>query len=184
MDYDPDTGHVNKQCTAQGLRDNSTWSRGQSWCIYGFTMSYRYSQLPLYLATAQRCADYWLSKTAFQGEPMDGVPLWDFAWPHSQGWTHNYRDSSAAAVAASALLELSMYGGASSSKYRAAAERLVTSLGSAYLGKFDVTEGVLVHAVGANPAWSPNNFNVSLVYGGYYAAEAAQRLSAGGSQQT
>lgn len=176
VDYNQSTGAVKYQCTAQGLTDSSTWSRGQSWCIYGFAMAYRYSGLQLHLDTAHRCAAFWLSQTAHQGEPADKVPLWDFSWPGPQ--TKHNRDASAAAIAASGLLELAMHSkGAQSDEYRAAGEQLVSSLGAGYLGDYDQTEGVVVHAAGANPSWSPDNFNVSLVYGGYYAVEAAQRLA-------
>ena len=84
VDYNPASGAVARRCTAQGLRDNSTWSRGQAWCVYGFTMAYRFTRLPLHLATARRCADYFLSHAGAQGDPRDSVPLWDFAWPMPQ----------------------------------------------------------------------------------------------------
>lgn len=174
VDYNSSTGHVNKRCTSQGLNDMSTWARGQAWCIYGFTMSYRYTKLEHHLDTAIRCAQFWLAHTSVQGAPADGIPLWDFSWktPQSAG----FRDSSAAAIAASAFLELSTVA-SSGTKYKSAAQQLISALAAGYLGDYEQTEGILVHAAGANPAWSPDNFDVSLVYGGYFVLEAVQRLA-------
>lgn len=41
VDYDPQTGEILKQGTHQGAADASSWSRGQAWGLYGFTMMYR-----------------------------------------------------------------------------------------------------------------------------------------------
>ena len=40
VDYDPETGEVRGKCTHQGYADDSYWSRGQGWGLYGFTMCY------------------------------------------------------------------------------------------------------------------------------------------------
>jgi hypothetical protein len=39
VEYDLETGEVLSKHTAQGYADNSTWTRGQSWGVYGFTNS-------------------------------------------------------------------------------------------------------------------------------------------------
>jgi hypothetical protein len=41
VEYDSSTGEVIERVTHQGYADASTWARGQSWGIYGFTMVYR-----------------------------------------------------------------------------------------------------------------------------------------------
>jgi unsaturated chondroitin disaccharide hydrolase len=117
----------------QGLVDGSTWSRGQAWAMHGFTTSYeharRYPQhaddAALLLATAQRTSDLYLRRLA---EPKHGdfVPLHDF-----DAVAGSPKDSSAAAVAASALLELSSLPAVPPDKrarYRAAAERMLDDL--------------------------------------------------------
>jgi unsaturated chondroitin disaccharide hydrolase len=96
VDYNPD-GTVYSRFTVQGAGNNTTWSRGQAWAIYGFTMTYRYSKDPQFLATAQSLANYFLNNL-----PSDFVPYWDF----SKCCT-DPRDSSAAAIAAAGLFELS-----------------------------------------------------------------------------
>ena len=39
VDYNSTTGAVISRHTSQGYADNSTWSRGQAWGIYGFANS-------------------------------------------------------------------------------------------------------------------------------------------------
>ena len=176
LDFDPDTGNVIRRCTAQGLADHSTWARGQAWALYGFTMAYRYSGLNRHLRTARTAANLMLDQTELRGEPADGIPLWDFNWEGPQ--TLSFRDSSAAAVAASGLLELATYGGRYSARYLQAADTMLISLAATYLGDYERTQGVLLHAAEANPAWRPEGFDVSLVYGDYYALEAVLRRAA------
>ena len=120
--------------THQGLSADSTWSRGQAWAMYGFTMSYqnarRYptyaGEAALFLATAQRTSDLYLRRLA---EPIhqDWIPLHDFDQPDPAG----PKDSSAAAIAAAALIELSRIPAVEASKraeYRAAAEAMLHDL--------------------------------------------------------
>ncbi|KAG6918043.1 hypothetical protein DXG01_016898 [Tephrocybe rancida] len=41
VEYDSKTGVVVRKRTAQGFSDDSTWTRGQAWAIYGFTTTPR-----------------------------------------------------------------------------------------------------------------------------------------------
>lgn len=98
-DYDPITGALLGHSMLQGQSVDSTWSRGQGWGIYGFTVAFRETQDPAYLDTACKLADYYVKHL-----PADSIPYWDF---DAVGIPDTERDSSAAAVAVSALLELS-----------------------------------------------------------------------------
>ena len=97
--YDQNTGALLNHFTKQGYATESTWSRGQAWAMYGFTMAYRYTHDRRFLDTARRTADYFVRRL-----PPDHVPYWDFDVPDKATAP---RDTSAAAMAASALLELS-----------------------------------------------------------------------------
>jgi unsaturated chondroitin disaccharide hydrolase len=66
--------------------------------MYGFTTAYQFTQDPRFLDTAQRCADFYMERT-----PKLGVPPNDWEEPNP---SQQY-ESSAAAVAAAGLLELS-----------------------------------------------------------------------------
>src|SRR5690606_33987028 len=99
--YDKDTGERIKRVTHQGLADESMWARGQAWAIYGYTMVYRETRDPKFLEFAQRVTDVYLERL-----PADQVPYWDFDDPAIPDAP---RDASAAAIVASALVELSTY---------------------------------------------------------------------------
>ena len=97
-DFDPDTGAYLRPETLQGLSHTSCWSRGQAWALYGFAETYRRTGDDVFLYTARRLAEYVIANA-----PADKVPYWDY---DSLDIPNTYRDSSAAAVYASGLLEL------------------------------------------------------------------------------
>jgi len=117
--FDPKTGKLQKACTGtpQGLSANSTWARGQGWAIYGFTLAHRYTGDAEFLKYATTTADYFI-----KASPKDQVPLWDFKAVAPQ----DYKDTSSAAIAASALLELAI--ATKESKYRDEAVKIIESI--------------------------------------------------------
>ncbi len=164
--YDPNNGHVLWRGTRQGAGDDTTWSRGQAWAIYGFTMMYRETQLPEFLDGARKTADYWIANL-----PADSVPNWDFSHPGEQ------RDSSAAAIAASGLLELAHLETDSTRAlaYHTSALATLDSLsGPNYLAQGTSSQAILLHAVTSKP--SNSEVDVGLSYGDYYYIEALLRL--------
>jgi unsaturated chondroitin disaccharide hydrolase len=164
VDYNAD-GTVFSKFTAQGAGTETTWARGQAWGIYGFTMTYRYTKDPQFLATAQRLADYFIANL-----PPDFVPYWDF----SKCCT-DPRDSSAAAIAAAGLLELSNFVTLQTDKdrYRNAALNIQSSLSSAvYLGDRLATDGILLHGSANVPGGDSDK---SLIYGDYYFLQGCYR---------
>ena len=181
--YDPATGAFIKGETAQGYADNSTWSRGQAWGIYGFTMVYRETGDKRFLETAQRMADFYVNHPAL---PSDGVAFWDFdAYrpgfvPGKRSGANrvvtDYRDASAAACTASALLELSTVAeNGSAARYREAAVRILHSLASPAYRAEEGKNGnfILRHSVGSIPHGS--EIDVPLTYADYYFVEALWR---------
>jgi rhamnogalacturonyl hydrolase YesR len=170
IDYDPATGKVRERKTAQGAEDSSAWARGQAWGLYGYTMMYRDTKDKKYLAEAKHIVDFMLNNPTL---PADFVPYWDFDAP---GIPNVPRDASAAAVTASALLELSGYAGNNDGKrYWAAAEKILNSLCSdAYLAKEGTNNHfILMHSVGSIPHNS--EVDVPLTYADYYFVEALLR---------
>jgi unsaturated chondroitin disaccharide hydrolase len=168
LDYDTTTGKVIARNTHQGYSDESVWSRGQAWAVYGFTMTYRFTKDGRFLKTAQRAADYFIGHL-----PPDGVPYWDFQAP---GIANEPRDVSAAAIAASALFELSQYPEteAERTRYLRVVEKILRSLCSApYIAEGTNSHALLNHAVGSKPGNS--EVDVSLIYADYYFIEAMMR---------
>ena len=170
--YDGNTGAVLSRGTYAGAADESTWARGHAWATYGFTMAYRETGDARFLNTAQRVADYYVANA-----PSDGVPFWDYQyWEYSP--TNASRDSSAAAITLSGLLELSQLvtNAAASSNYWWAAHRIFSSLTSTnYLAQENLSSGILLHGVGETPPLWDQEIDVSLIYGDYYFLEALKR---------
>ena len=170
--YDSTNGSVIKKMTVQGYSDSSSWSRGQGWGLYGYTMMYRYTKDTVYLNQATHVADYILSRLTI----ADLVPYWDFDVPTSPTPS---RDASAAAIYASALIELSTYvTGTSSQTYFQKATSILQSLASASYTAAPNTNGnfILMHSTGNHPAGT--EIDVPLNYADYYYLEALLRLKA------
>ncbi|MCB2377058.1 glycoside hydrolase family 88 protein [Hymenobacter sp. BT635] len=167
--YD-EKGQVLAKKTAQGAADNSAWARGQAWAIYGYTMLYRETRLDRYRQQARKTADFFLSHPNL---PADKIPYWDFNAP---GIPAEERDASAAAIVASALLELQQYSPAADAKrYRQAAEQMLVSLSSpAYRAAAGDNHNFLIkHCVAHKPA--KTEVDAPLVYADYYYLEALLR---------
>jgi unsaturated chondroitin disaccharide hydrolase len=100
--FDLETGAFLRQSTHQGLRPDSSWARGLAWSLYGYSQVYALTGEKEFLDVAERNADFWLTHL-----PKDHVPYWDFAADLSAAlpWGPQ-KDSSAAAIAASGLLDL------------------------------------------------------------------------------
>jgi uncharacterized protein YyaL (SSP411 family) len=169
IDYDTITGKAIAKVTHQGYADASAWARGQAWGLYGYTVTYRETKDKRYLDQAVKIADFFLKNPTL---PADKIPYWDFNVPDI---AKEERDASAAAIAASGLLELGQYV-KNGKAYYTAAEQILQSLGSpAYLAKpGENNHFVLMHSVGHKPAKS--EIDVPLVYADYYYIEGLMRF--------
>ena len=96
--FDLETGEFLHQSTQQGWRSDSCWARGLAWALYGFGTVYAFTGDARFLDTAERCAAYYIQHT-----PAHGVPPNDYDEPNPA----LLYESSAAAISASGLLQLS-----------------------------------------------------------------------------
>lgn len=165
--YDRETGEKIKGVTHQGYADNSMWARGQGWAIYGYTMVYRETGDKKYLDQAQKTAKVYLDHL-----PIDLIPYWDFDAPNIP---NEPRDASAAALVASALLELSTFTKDSnlSENYVEKAESMLEELSKNYQSK-DANSAFLLHSTGHKPSGSEIDYSIN--YADYYYLEALLRL--------
>ena len=167
VDYDSLTGKVIKRTTHQGYSDESAWSRGQAWGLYGYTMCYRETKNPAYLKQAENIAQYLLTNPNM---PADLVAYWDFNAPKIPD---EEKDASAAAIMASALYELSTYS-KNAKQYVKAANKMVTSLTEKYRSPIGENKGfILLHSTGAKSLNS--EIDVPISYADYYYLEALLR---------
>ena len=171
VSYDTITGMPHKKQTHQGAADESAWARGQAWALYGFTMMYRETGKPDYLNHAKHIASFIMNHPNM---PVDKIPYWDFDAP---GIPNVPRDASAAAIMASALIELSQLDKSTEAKsYLDFAEQQIRSLTSPdYLAaKGTNCNFALMHSTGHFPGKS--EVDVPLSYADYYYVEALMRL--------
>jgi unsaturated chondroitin disaccharide hydrolase len=168
VEYNAVSGEIDLKHTYQGQGDETTWSRGQAWLIYGFTMAYRYTEDPRMLDYAKKVAEYWIENI-----PDDYVPYWDF---QAVGIPDANKDSSAAAITASGLLELSTFCSDQFEKdrYYEFAVNTIKSLSSPeYLAQGTDCRAILLHGVGF---YTENSeIDVGLIFGDYYYLEALTR---------
>jgi rhamnogalacturonyl hydrolase YesR len=170
VSYDTITGIPHIKQTAQGYADESSWSRGQAWGLYGYTMMYRDTKDPAYLEQAKKIAHFLLTNPNM---PADYVPYWDFNAPDIPD---TYREVSAATVICSALIELSEYVDAElAEEYLRVAEiQLRTLAAPAYTASVGLNGNfILMHSNGSVPAKS--EVDVALNYADYYYVEALVR---------
>ena len=167
--YDTLTGDFLRGQTHQGYADYSMWARGQSWAIYGYTMVYKYTRDPLFLAFAQKVTDIYLKR--LQETSDDLIPRWDMddLRPDAP------KDASAACVVASALLDLGDFiGGVHGKYYREMAIKMLAQLSTDRYLSQDKNSSFLLHSTGHHPAGS--EIDTSIIYADYYYIEGIEKL--------
>ena len=144
--------------------DSATRARDQAFGLYGYTLLYRETRDARFLSAARR-----LAGNALERLPDDFVPCIDLKAPVCPDRAQ--RDASAAAIMASALLELSTFvRGDDSVSYRTTAEQMLESLASpGYLAP-NGNAALLLHSVGDR-----SEMDVGIVYADYYLVEALLR---------
>jgi unsaturated chondroitin disaccharide hydrolase len=170
VNYDPETGAVKQKRTAQGVADESAWARGQAWGLYGYTVAYRETKDAKYLKQANLIARFVLDN---RNLPANKIPYWDFDAP---GIPNALRDASAAAIIASALIELSGYANEKDrAEYLSVAETILKNLTAPPYKAQPGTNGgfILQHCVGHMP--NKTEVDVPLTYADYYLVEAMRR---------
>ena len=168
LEYDSINGNVLNHHTKQGFADDSRWSRGQAWGVYGYTLVYKETKDKKFLEFAQKLTDKYLSLL-----PEDMVPAWDF---DVQSNPKEEKDASAAAVVASALFDLSTFvdNKADKERYYNAGVKMLVSLGSKNYSAVGKADSFLLHSTGAKSLG--HEIDVALIYADYYYIEALSRL--------
>ena len=165
-------GTIERKQTHQGYSDDSRWARGQAWGLYGYTVCYRYTKDSRYIEQACRIAAMIMEAV----KTSDAIPYWDYDDPEIPDAP---RDASAAAITASALLELQgmVEDAALQKDYTDYATRILSSLSSPEYLAEPLSNGffILKHATGDLP--SGVEIDAAINYADYYFLEALQRYS-------
>ena len=168
--YFDETGATRSERTMQGVSDHSCWARGQAWAIYGFAINYAYTRDNIFLQTACRLADYFLTHLS-----ADGGVKWDLVFdPGSEQEV----DSSASAIAVCGLLELAKWLTESEEKtrYSTAAARTLALLFDNYSSReASNSNALLLHGVTS----IPENLGIdeASLWGDYFYLEGLIRLT-------
>lgn len=161
--------------TRQGYSDESCWSRGQAWAVYGFALAYKYTGNNRFLQIAVKAAEYFINHLS----TVD-IPCWDFSAAEQEfaPW-----DSSAATICASGLLELWELTG--QEQHKANALRLLKALETFCLtDKYENCQPLILHGC-SGPAYREgvpkmihsSAIDVPLVYADYFYMECKLKLS-------
>lgn len=166
INFDPRTGEYINSVGGQGYEHGSSWTRGQAWGIYGFTLSYQYTHDESFLDTAKQIAQYFITNT-----PDDALIPIDFRMPASPWW----EDSSAAAIAASGLIELAKnVDDADATVYLKAAMSLLRALDEKSSDWNCETDNILTKC---SAQYFEDNHEYPIIYGDYFFIEAVLKLS-------
>jgi unsaturated chondroitin disaccharide hydrolase len=152
-------GQLTGQDTPNGSTAHSTWSRAQAWGMLGLAQATQLSAE--FVPSAVMVADWYLEHA-----PADLICFWEFdpADPDAP------RDTSAAAIAAAALIKLGPLAGDAGAGYRAAAEQILTTLAGRHLGR---TGGLIDGCYSRKEHKAEQH---ELVWGDYFALEAMLAL--------
>ena len=162
--YDSKANAILWKGTAQGYTNSSTWARGQAWAIRGFAAVAQATGDAKFTAASAKAAKYFMAHL-----PTDGVPYWDFHAPTGMRW----KDTSAAAIAASGLLRLARHTG--NGAHIGSAVKLLNALVPKYTSSG--TKPRLSSILRAGTGNAPKGVvNTGLIYGDYYLLEALQEL--------
>ncbi len=158
--YDPKTGEVIDTPRGQGYASGSSWTRGQTWAIYGFTEAYENSGKKEYLDTALKVAKYFIGAMGDKN-----VPPIDFAQPSDV----DYIDTTAGVIAAAGMTKLKKY--VNKDDAEMLEEMICRLLKGAYDNcSFDLTEDSILQN-GSEMYHRTEGIHVPIIYGDYYLIE-------------
>ena len=165
VEFDPETGEMLRSLGGQGYGEGSSWSRGQSWALYGFALAFRHTGKQEYLDTAKKVAHYCIANIR-----EDGIVPLDFRQPAEPA----YEDSCAACVIASGLLELAeAVPELEKSLYRDAAVRILQAIDGK---RADWTKNCDAIVQNCSPSYHNKVHHITMSYADYYFIEAVYRL--------
>lgn len=164
---DPKTGELLEHPAGQGYGENSSWSRGQAWALYGFALAYHHTGNPEYLDAAKKAAHYFISNVSLTGY----VSLCDFRAPKEPV----YWDTTAAACASCGLLQIAqMVPEHEQALYQKNGEKILEALEEGHCNWNPEEDGILQNGTAAYGRMIDTH--VPIIYGDYFFIEGILRL--------
>lgn len=134
--FDPITGKPLYGQNEGGYNDDSCWSRGLAWAIYGFYLAWQHTGDIKYFEASLKTADYYIAQMA-----DCQMPIWDFAIREGM-IGDDCVDTSAAAIAACGFYRLYAVNG--EERYKACADKMLMTLMTEYSHVHDVDSEILL----------------------------------------
>lgn len=151
----------------QGYDEDSAWSRGQAWAVYGYALAYRHTEQAEYLNMAKQCAHYCIANLAIN----DWLPLLDFRAPIEPV---KY-DSGAAVIIACGLIEIAEHVPELERQlYTVSAIKTLAACEKKFADWDTEKDGIL--SGGSTMYHDDRLSDVSIIYGDYFFLEAILRL--------
>lgn len=149
----------------QGYSETSCWSRGASWALYGFVLSYIHTKADRYLDTAKKVADHFIQET----EKTAWLPRLDFDQPQSP----MLYDSTAGAIAACGLIELAKnVKEEEKDKYLSSALNILQAMEKSWCDWSKNEDSILQ----MGSLMYEKEHHMPIIYGDYFFAEALLKL--------
>ncbi len=165
--HDTETGEVLETMRGQGYAVGSTWSRGASWALYGFALSYIHTGEERYLDTAKAVAHNFISNLVLD----DWLPIVDFRAPEEP----KRYDSTAGAVAACGLIEIARAVPEHEKKlYLTAAIKILRAMTEKFCDFGETEDSIL--GMGTEAYHKNDGNHIPIIYGDYFYAEAILKL--------
>ncbi len=173
VEHDRETGEPIRTLIGQGYAVGSSWSRGQSWAVYGMVLSYIHTKEERYLNAAKRVANYFIANCC-----DDWIPRIDFRAPAEPV----YYDTPAGVCTACGLIELGKLlpeneGG----MYTHAALKMLRAICDKF-GNFDEEQdfviggGSIRYPGETDYSKTPAKVHIPIIYTDYYFTEALLKL--------
>ena len=167
--FDPDTGEYLNNPGGQGYKQGSSWSRGQSWAVYGFALSYRHTGEQSFLDTAKQCAHYCIANMAV----TDWLPLVDYRQP-AQPVKY---DSTAGMITACGLLEIASHVEENEARfYTEAAYRILRACDAKFANWDPEKDSIFTGGTFFYHDPTGENTELPIIYADYFFIEAVLRL--------
>jgi unsaturated chondroitin disaccharide hydrolase len=173
VEYDTVSGERVRGYTFQGFADESAWSRGQGWAIYGYVISARETGKVEYLKLAEQLAEYFLQRLGNRK-----IPPYDF---DATGEHATILDAAAGAVVASALIEMGRIhpDAAAAKKWGVRGVEMLEGLCREAFASEDSHRGALKHSCYSRP--HNEGVDSATMFGDFFFVEALCRVALPGA---
>ena len=169
--HDLITGELTDTYPGQGYAKDSSWSRGVSWAVYGFALSYIHTKEQRYLDAAIRAADHFIREV----KKTDFLPVVDFFAPAEP----IYYDSTAGMITACGLIEIAnALGGEKGEYYMGEAIKILQACEKAFVDYSDTQDALVLKGTEFYPREERffKGLEIPIIYGDFYFVEAMLKL--------